>query len=116
MKTFGLHIIATLVSDELPKLNKFDELKFYLETLILEHNLNKLGEVYHNFEPNGFTAIVCLSESHISLHTWPEENKINLDIYLSNHERVNDNTVKSIFDHFTIFFNAHVHNKTELIR
>lgn len=116
MKTLGLHIIATLISSESLKLNSFEELKMELNALIPKYNLNNLGEVYHNFHPQGFTAIVCLSESHISIHTWPELNKVNLDIYLSNHNRVNDNTVRQIFDQFVRFFNAQVQHKTEIIR
>jgi S-adenosylmethionine decarboxylase len=35
----------------------------------------------HKFDPQGVTAICLLSESHISIHTWPEEGKAALDVY-----------------------------------
>lgn len=31
-----------------------------------------LGHVDHAFKPHGVTAVLLLSESHVSLHTWPE--------------------------------------------
>lgn len=34
--------------------------------------LHIIGERFHSFKPQGFTGILLLSESHISIHTWPE--------------------------------------------
>jgi S-adenosylmethionine decarboxylase len=33
------------------------------------------------FEPQGVTVMCLLSESHISIHTWPEEGKAAVDVY-----------------------------------
>ena len=79
-------------------------------------DLQKLGEVYHDFEPGGFTGIVCLSESHLSVHTWPEFGKINLDIYLSNFQRINDGVVRAIFDRITAYFEAEVVSEHQITR
>lgn len=84
--------------------------------MIAAFALNKLGEVYHNFSPQGFTAVVCLSESHISIHTWPEHDLVNLDIYLSNHERSNDETVDRIFNEVVSFYNATIESEQRIIR
>ena len=43
-------------------------------------NLTILKESYHEFKPQGLTAMLLLSESHISIHTWPEKNSACLDI------------------------------------
>jgi len=43
-------------------------------------NLTILKECYHKFEPQGMTACLLLSESHISIHTWPERGSAALDI------------------------------------
>jgi len=34
----------------------------------------------HTFEPSGFTAFALLQESHIAIHSWPEENYCVLDV------------------------------------
>jgi len=34
--------------------------------------LTVLGELQHKFEPQGLTAVLVVSESHLSIHTWPE--------------------------------------------
>lgn len=35
----------------------------------------------HKFSPQGVTAILLLSESHISIHTWPEKQFATCDIF-----------------------------------
>lgn len=102
----GSHILATLSCKNSTLLLKSINFKKLIEGLISEFNLNCLGTVFHDFSPSGFTAIVCLSESHISLHTWPEYNKVNLDIYLSNFERENDATVDGLYRAILDFFEA----------
>ncbi|MFY7900862.1 MAG: S-adenosylmethionine decarboxylase family protein [Chitinophagaceae bacterium] len=102
----GIHIIATLQSSNVSLLSSYEQFKACIEKLITQFELQNLGEVYHNFLPAGFTAVICLSESHISIHTWPEFGKINLDIYLSNYLRNNDGTVQTIFKELITFFEA----------
>ena len=42
---------------------------------------NDLEYSYHSFKPHGITATLILSESHISIHTYPNERKIFVDIF-----------------------------------
>jgi S-adenosylmethionine decarboxylase len=112
----GTHLIATLISSDDAKLRVYHSFKQFLDTLIDQHRLKRLGEVYHDFSPAGFTGVACLSESHISIHTWPEFNKINIDIYLSNYQRQNDGTVSDIFDSLVQWFDATVQAETKIRR
>lgn len=79
--TISRHIIADIESID-PFL--FDDAELILEALTLaakEANATILKTAYHRFSPHGVTAFLLLSESHISIHTWPELNKAALDIY-----------------------------------
>lgn len=114
--TPGLHLIATLHSDNTALLADHAGFKSLADDLTGAFELQKLGEVYHDFEPGGFTGIICLSESHLSVHTWPEFGKVNLDIYLSNFQRVNNGTVRAIFDRITAYFEAEVVSENQIIR
>jgi S-adenosylmethionine decarboxylase len=40
-----------------------------------------LNEINHVFEPLGCTILFLLSESHMSIHTFPEKNHISFDLY-----------------------------------
>ena len=112
----GTHIIASLqVSGESP-IHQSSSFQQFINQEIESFQLVKLGEVYHDFKPAGFTAVVCLSESHLSIHTWPEHQLVNLDIYLSNFQRTNDQTVHSLYSGICRFFNGSIMKENIIIR
>jgi len=43
-------------------------------------HLNILKEDLYAFQPQGITGYLLLSESHISIHTWPEEQFALIDV------------------------------------
>jgi S-adenosylmethionine decarboxylase len=110
----GTHIIASLQTGTKELLFIHQEFRDQINRLIQQYQLQKLGEVYHDFSPGGFTAVICLSESHISIHTWPEHDLVNLDIYLSNFKRNNDGTVDGIYKSLIDYFQATV-SKEQII-
>lgn len=112
----GQHIIAELAVSNLSLLTSYEQVKNCIDELIKQFELVNLGEVYHNFSPQGFTVVVCLSESHISLHSWPEYNRLNMDIYLSNYLKDNTSITENIFDALVRFFSAGVINRKTLLR
>lgn len=112
----GTHIIATLASEDESGLAEYSSFRLLVDRLIQEHSLEKLGEVYHNFSPAGYTGVVCLSESHLSVHTWPEHGRVNVDIYLSNYQRNNDGTVARLYEQIKEHFHASVEDETVLKR
>jgi S-adenosylmethionine decarboxylase len=112
----GTHIIASLSTPRFDRLNQYEALRQAVNCWISDYQLNRLGEVYHNFTPAGFTAVVCLSESHISIHTWPESGRVNLDIYLSNYQRDNDGTVRALYDNFVQWFEGAILQEQTIYR
>lgn len=60
--------------------------------------LQAVAHVLHAFPdtaqgPGGVTATVLLAESHLCVHTWPEQNAVTLDVYVCNFG--GDNSVKA---------------------
>ena len=56
----------------------------------LENIMNRIAEkcgftvvsrAFHQFEPHGTTGVLVLAESHFSAHTYPELNKIYIDVF-----------------------------------
>jgi len=39
-----------------------------------------LGALHHRFHPQGASVVVLVSESHLSIHTWPEHGYAAVDI------------------------------------
>lgn len=102
MKT-GIHLIGDLhdckFSSFLENENGIDKLKTLISEKIKEAELTELGNFYHFFGPDSVTAVICLSESHISFHTWGEENYTSLDVFVCNYQRNNSDKARKIFDY-----------------
>lgn len=77
----GIHVILDLISCNREKLNDEEYLVELIQTAALISGASILQTSHHKFEPQGVTAFCLLSESHISIHTWPEIGKAALDIY-----------------------------------
>ena len=51
--------------------------------------LQAVGQIFHAFPPvgttpSGVTATILLAESHLCVHTWPEQQAVTLDVYVCN--------------------------------
>ena len=51
--------------------------------------LQAVAQLFHTFPattlgPGGVTATVLLAESHLCIHTWPEQRAVTLDVYVCN--------------------------------
>jgi len=51
--------------------------------------LQAVAQLFHTFDataqgPGGVTATVLLAESHLCVHTWPEQSAVTLDVYVCN--------------------------------
>ncbi len=102
----GLHITGDIHSSNLSSLSNADEFKFLVDALISNLGLTKVGEIYHAFTGGGFTGVICLTESHISVHTWPEYGRATFDVFLSNYQKNNDAKANRIFDEIAAHFHA----------
>lgn len=51
---------------------------------IIEKNLTVVNKIEHKFSPQGETIVFILAESHFSIHTYPENNYLSMDIYVCN--------------------------------
>ena len=64
-----------------------DDEEYVKETLIEAAKIGKLKVLKvdtHKFEPYGVTGYALLAESHISIHTWPEEDIVRCDLFSFN--------------------------------
>ena len=59
--------------------NPFELRKKY-DTQLKESGFGVLSFVEYNFEPQGYTALWLLSESHFAIHTFPEEEKSYIEL------------------------------------
>lgn len=100
----GHHMIADIKEIENDVLlNDMNMLKELLDKICSTYNYIILKKTEHQFEPHGCTILYMLSESHISIHTFPEKKYIAFDIYTcrpqsdnSNYERIYNFLVENL--------------------
>lgn len=112
----GLHVLGTIHTDQTILLTDYSAFKKWLQQKIVSYELTALGDVYHSFEGAGYTGMICLTESHIAFHSWPEYNLLTIDIFLSNYQKENDEKARSLFDVCVTFFKATSVDKHEVKR
>ncbi len=83
MSQVGTHILLDMkgVDDNLLKDKRF--IKKSLLKAAKEANATVLHHYFHKFGgEGGVTGIVALAESHISIHTWPENSFAAIDVFM----------------------------------
>ena len=75
------HFLLELYRCDYEKLNDESFLRCTLNNAAKLANATVLNLISNKFEPQGVTAIALLAESHLSIHTWPEEHYSAVDIF-----------------------------------
>lgn len=87
----GTHMICDIKNiRNLELLNNVTNLKLLLDNICSKHNYTILQKIEHSFDPQGCTILYMLSESHISIHTFPEKEYIAFDLYTCRYYDDND--------------------------
>lgn len=87
----GLHLTADLSECQCESLWLIDALRL-LDRCVQEvtlAGLQAVSQLAHTFPatgqgPGGVTATVLLAESHLCVHTWPEQKGVTVDVYVCN--------------------------------
>lgn len=79
--SFGYHIIAEFKNCNSETLKTVKQVKPILENAVNKSGLKKIHSKYHQFKPFGVTGFILLTESHVSVHTWPEKEYAAVDVF-----------------------------------
>lgn len=79
--TFGKNIIVDLWGVDFSLLDDMHFLEYHLVTAAGYSGAHVLNVSTKEFDPHGVTILVLLSESHLSIHTYPEKNFAAIDCY-----------------------------------
>jgi S-adenosylmethionine decarboxylase len=77
----GKHYLLNLYGCSFDLLNNEHFLIDLLENAATASGATVIQTIYKKFEPQGVTVLTLLSESHISIHTWPEKGEAAVDIF-----------------------------------
>lgn len=112
----GLHKLVTLQVDDINKLTNSKQFIKFTDTILEKFDLEKVGLVTHDFDNDSFTIAVCLKESHICIHTWPEFQQLTLDVYLCNYLQDNSAKVRAVVNDYIDYFSAVIIKDFEINR
>ncbi|MFC0469512.1 adenosylmethionine decarboxylase [Halalkalibacter kiskunsagensis] len=81
MDTMGRHVISELWGCNVEKLNNMS----FIEQVFVDAALKSGAEVrevaFHKFAPHGVSGVVIISESHLTIHSFPEHGYASIDVY-----------------------------------
>lgn len=80
----GEHLICDLSGCNREILFDSDRSYALFSSAVRESGLTVLDEGYYKFSPHGFTCFLLLSESHASVHAWPEHGYCAIDVFTCN--------------------------------
>lgn len=77
----GKHFLASYVGCDQEAISNLAALEQKMIEAVLASGATILGSCTHYFEPDGFTFVLLLSESHASIHTYPEHRSCFVDLF-----------------------------------
>ena len=77
--------------------------------LVSASGLTVVGDTFVAFPgiggtPGGVTGTVLLAESHLAIHTWPEQSSVTLDVYVCNFSTDNSKKASQLIDAMSSLF------------
>ena len=81
MKTIGRHVIAEFYECSNELLNNQEIIRTQMIAAAQAVGATVVADAFHTFSPQGVSGTVVIAESHLSIHTWPENGYVAVDIY-----------------------------------
>jgi S-adenosylmethionine decarboxylase len=81
METMGRHIITELWGCDTTKLNDIEFIEKLFVNAALEAGAEVREVAFHKFAPQGVSGVVIISESHLTIHSFPEHGYASIDVY-----------------------------------
>lgn len=78
---FGKHFVASYLDCNPKAIGDLDALLQAMDEAVKSSGATTLDRTYYIFPPNGITVVYLLSESHASIHTYPEYGACFVDLF-----------------------------------
>ena len=100
-KAPGLHLIGDLYGcrGDARLMVEAAHLEAFCIQAVADAGLTTVGSLFHSFGVGeGVTGAVVLAESHLALHTWPEDDYVTLDVYVCSYSADNSAKAEGLFE------------------
>jgi len=82
-KAYGDHYLVDLHGCDASVIGKVEPTQEALLSAAERCGSTIIKYFFHQFSPMGVSGVILIAESHFSVHTWPENNFVAVDIYTS---------------------------------
>ncbi len=79
-KSFGQHYLVELIGCPADRISTVEQVRPVLLKAAELSAATVVESYFKQYEPQGVTGIILISESHFSVHTWPEDGFVAFDI------------------------------------
>ncbi|HYH02884.1 MAG TPA: adenosylmethionine decarboxylase, partial [Bacillota bacterium] len=80
-RPIGTQLMAELWECNQSKIDDPQKIKATMLQAAQEAGAEIIGSLFHEFEPQGVSGVVVIAESHLAIHTWPEQGYAAVDIF-----------------------------------
>lgn len=95
----GHHILVSLYGISFTLLDDLAAIRAAFEKAVEACGATVLNRFSHQFHPQGCTVVYALAESHMSLHSFPENGCVAIDVYTCG-DMDSMKGMKVLIDHF----------------
>ena len=100
MEAFGRHLLLEMWDCNREILDDAEKITQSMFDAAKDAGATVIKSICHEFDPPGITAVAILSESHISVHTWPIEGYVAVDVFTCGTVADPQLAVKSLLEGF----------------
>ncbi|MHA1521578.1 MAG: adenosylmethionine decarboxylase [Promethearchaeota archaeon] len=112
MKALGYHYLIEFYDCDSEILKNAEFLEETLKMAVKKSEAFEIGSVFHRFSPHGVSGVILISESHFSIHTWPEYGYAALDLFTCS----KDTKISKAYDFLVSELRSKRHNISEIKR
>jgi|GEM_PF-1143476 len=80
-RILGKHALYDLSGCDASVLNNAERIRSIALQAADIARITVLGSMDHHFVPQGYSLVLILEESHLSIHTWPEHDYVAIDLF-----------------------------------
>ncbi|AJC74545.1 S-adenosylmethionine decarboxylase [Pseudothermotoga hypogea DSM 11164 = NBRC 106472] len=80
-KSLGRHLIAEFYDCDPQAIDDVEFVEEKMKNAAIIAGATIVGSSFHRFLPYGVSGVVVISESHLTIHTWPEYRYAAIDLF-----------------------------------
>jgi S-adenosylmethionine decarboxylase proenzyme len=82
IKSSGKHLVCDIKQiKNIDLVRNLEGIKSVMDSICNTYDYHVLQKIEHTFQPEGFSVIYLLSESHMTIHTFVEKQYVAFDLY-----------------------------------